>query len=169
MVFREKATFFRNCNLWSIEFKMDHSKFIALIQKEELFSELKGSERSLNYMYIVTHQILLMSCWCNSLNCIHSKTCKFHAESTPLCCLFLVTNIEWGKPTGHATCSYIDSSGHASGPNKFFSLQVEMLSILTLRLISIVRLVAWFMDTAVKQYESGFLLSHPEVRNFFKL
>ena len=28
----------------------------------------------------------------------------------------LVTNIEWGNPTAHATCSYTDSSGYASGP-----------------------------------------------------
>ena len=28
----------------------------------------------------------------------------------------LVTNIEWEKPTAHAICSFIDSSGYASGP-----------------------------------------------------
>ena len=25
-------------------------------------------------------------------------------------------NIEWGNPTAHAICSYIESSGYASGP-----------------------------------------------------
>ena len=30
--------------------------------------------------------------------------------------LFLVTNIEWGKPRAHVTCSYIDLSGYVSGP-----------------------------------------------------
>ena len=30
----------------------------------------------------------------------------------------LVTNIEWEKPAAHEICSFIDSSGKASGPIK---------------------------------------------------
>ena len=87
---------------------MDYSKFIASIQKEEFISSFKSSanyyiqQQSLNYMYMMKHQILWISCCCHSLNCNYSKSCKFHAESTPvmkfLWSLFLVTNIEWEKP-----------------------------------------------------------------------
>ena len=43
---------------------MDHSKFTASIQKEEFISAFKGSannyiqQQSLNYMYVMKHQIL---------------------------------------------------------------------------------------------------------------
>ena len=69
---------------------MDHSKFIASIQKEEFNSSFMSSayfyiqQQSLNYMYMMKHQILWTSCCCHSLNCIYSKSCKFHAESTPV-------------------------------------------------------------------------------------
>ena len=69
---------------------MDHSKFIASIQKEEFISSFKSSanyyiqQQSLNYMYMMEHQILWISCDCHSLNIIYSKSCKFHAESTPV-------------------------------------------------------------------------------------
>ena len=68
---------------------MDHSKFIASIQKEEFISSFKSfanyiQQRSLNYMYMTKHQILWISCCCHSMNCIYSKSCKFHAESTPV-------------------------------------------------------------------------------------
>ena len=55
---------------------MDHSKFIASIQKEEFIGAFKGSadyrieQQSLNCMYMMKHQILYISCWCHSLNCI---------------------------------------------------------------------------------------------------
>ena len=74
---------------WPLNFTMDHFKFIASIQKEEFISAFKGSadyyiqQQSLNYMYIIKRQILL-SCRCHSLNCIYSKSCNFHAESTPV-------------------------------------------------------------------------------------
>ena len=47
-----------------LHFTMDHFKFIAPIQKEEFISAFKGSadyyiqQQSLNYMYIMKHQIL---------------------------------------------------------------------------------------------------------------
>ena len=69
---------------------MDHSKLIASIQKEEFISSFKSSanyyiqQQSLNYMYMMKHQILWISCCCHSLNCIYSKSCKFHAKSTPV-------------------------------------------------------------------------------------
>ena len=69
---------------------MDHSKFIASIQKEEFISSFKSSayyyiqQQSLNYMYMMKHQILWISCCCHSLNCIYSKSFKFHSESTPV-------------------------------------------------------------------------------------
>ena len=69
---------------------MVHSKFIASIQKEEFIKSFKSSanyyipQQSLNYMYMMKHQILGISCCCHSLNCIYSKSCKFHAESTPV-------------------------------------------------------------------------------------
>ena len=96
---------------------MDHSKFIASIQKEEFISSFKSSadyyiqQQCLNYMYMMKHQILWsltelylqpimqVSCW--------KRTCyeKF------LWSLFLVTNIEWEKPAAHVICSFMDSSG----------------------------------------------------------
>ena len=69
---------------------MDISKFIASIQEEEFLSSFKSSANyyiqlpSLNYMYMVKNQILWISCCCHSLNCTNSKSCKFHAESTPV-------------------------------------------------------------------------------------
>ena len=69
---------------------MDHFKFIASIQKEEFISSFKSSaiyynqQQSLNYMYMMEHQIFWISCFCHLLNCIYSKSCKFHAESTPV-------------------------------------------------------------------------------------
>ena len=69
---------------------MDHSKFFASIQKEEFINWFKSSayyyiqQQSLNYMYMMKHQILWISCCCYSLTCIYSKSCKFHAESTPV-------------------------------------------------------------------------------------
>ena len=105
-----------------LNYTMDHSKFIASIQKEEFISSFKSSanyylqQQSLNHMYMMKHQILWISCCCHSLNCIYNKSCKFHAESTPvmekfLWSLFLVTNIEWEKPAAHVICSFMDSSG----------------------------------------------------------
>ena len=41
-------------------------------------------QQSLNYMYMMEHQILWISCCCHSLKSIYSKSCKFHAESTPV-------------------------------------------------------------------------------------
>ena len=69
---------------------MDNSKLIASIQKEEFINSWKSSadyyfqQQSLNYMFIMKHQSLWISCCCHSLNCIYSKSCKFHAESTPV-------------------------------------------------------------------------------------
>ena len=37
------------------------------------------------------------------------------SDSGPMGTLVL-TNTEWENPTAHGTCSYIDSSGYASGP-----------------------------------------------------
>ena len=96
---------------------MDHSKFIASIQEEEFISSFKTSanyyiqQQSLNYMYMVKQQILWISCCCHLLNFIYSKSCKFHAESTPVMKSILVTNIEWENPR-----SSMDLSGYASGP-----------------------------------------------------
>ena len=65
---------------------MDDSKFIASIQKEEFISSFKSSanyyiqQQSLNYMYMMKHQILLsltelylqqimqVSCWKHTCN-----------------------------------------------------------------------------------------------------
>ena len=47
-----------------LNYTMDHSKFIASIQKDELNSSFKSSanyyiqQESLNYMYMMKHQIL---------------------------------------------------------------------------------------------------------------
>ena len=47
-----------------LNYTMDHSKFIASIQKEEFISSFKSSDnyyiqqQSLNYMYMMKHQIL---------------------------------------------------------------------------------------------------------------
>ena len=40
---------------------------------------------------------------------------KAHLLWTFLLGIFLVSNIEWEKPTAHAAFSYIDSRGYASG------------------------------------------------------
>ena len=67
---------------------MDHSKLIASIQKEEFISSFKSpanyyiQQQILNCMYIMKYQTLWISSCCHSLNCIYSKSCKFHAEST---------------------------------------------------------------------------------------
>ena len=59
MIFREKIV---TCD--PLNFTRDHSKFIASIQKEEFISAFKGFadnyiwQQSLNYMYIMKHQIL---------------------------------------------------------------------------------------------------------------
>ena len=100
-----------------LNYTMDYSKFIAFIQEGEFISSFKSSanyymqQQSLNYMYLMKHQILWISCCCHSLNCIYSKSCKYHAENTFLWSLFLVTNIEWEKPAAHVICSFMDSSG----------------------------------------------------------
>ena len=91
MIFGEKLQFcleIKTCD--PLNYIMDHSKFIASIQKEELISSFNSSanyyiqQQNLNYMYMMKHQILWISCCCHSLNCICSKSCKFHAESTPV-------------------------------------------------------------------------------------
>ena len=64
---------------------MDHSKFIASIQKEKFISSFKSSAKAKSELHEYDgHQILWFSCCCHSLNCIYSKSCKFHAESTPV-------------------------------------------------------------------------------------
>ena len=70
---------------------MYHSKSIASIQEEEFICSIKSSanfyiqQQSLNYMFsMMKHQILWVSCFCHSLNCINSKLCKFPAEITPV-------------------------------------------------------------------------------------
>ena len=51
-----------------LNYTIDHSKFIASIQKEEFISSFKSSanyyiqQQSLNYMYMMKHQILWISC-----------------------------------------------------------------------------------------------------------
>ena len=104
-----------------LNYTMDHFKFIASILKEDFISSFKSSanyyiqQNSLNYMYMMKHQILWISCCCHSLNCIYSKSCKFHAKSAPVMEsfyeVFLVTNIEWENPAAHVLCSFMDSSG----------------------------------------------------------
>ena len=90
---------------------MDHSKYIASIQKEEFISSIKSAanyyiqQQSLNYMYMMKHQIS------HSLNCIYSKSCKVYAESTPVMKSILVTNIQWEKTAAHVIYSFMDSSG----------------------------------------------------------
>ena len=65
---------------------MDHSKFIASTQKEEFIRSFKSSanyyiqQQSLNYMYLMKHQNLVNFV----LHCMYNKSCKFHAESTPV-------------------------------------------------------------------------------------
>ena len=60
MIFREKLQFcleIKTCD--PLNYKMDHSMFIALIQKEEFISSFKSSanyyiqQQSLNYMYMI--------------------------------------------------------------------------------------------------------------------
>ena len=52
----------------TLNYTMDHSKFIASIQKEEFKSAFKGSadyyiqQQSLNNMYMMKHQILQILC-----------------------------------------------------------------------------------------------------------
>ena len=47
------------------------------------------------------------------------------SDSVPNMGTIVLTNIEWEKPTAHGTCSYIDSSGYASGPiNEMFSYRL---------------------------------------------
>ena len=112
MIFRGKKLQFsleiKTCD--PLNYTMDHSKIIASIQKKEFISSFKSSanyyiqQQSLNYMYMMKHQILRISCCCHSLNCIYSKSCKSQAES-----LFQVTNIEWEKPAAQYICSFMDS------------------------------------------------------------
>ena len=51
----------------ALNYTMDHSKFIASIQEEELISSFKSSanyyiqQQSLNFMYMMKHQILWIS------------------------------------------------------------------------------------------------------------
>ena len=84
---------------------MDHSKFIASIQKEEFISSFKSSanyyiqQQSLNYMCMMKHRILWISILTSEIRksqplvgqdgefhaaVTYSKSCKFHAESTPV-------------------------------------------------------------------------------------
>ena len=62
MIFREKLPFcleIKTCD--PLNYTMDHSKFIASIQKEEIISSFKSSanyyiqQQSLNYMYMMEH------------------------------------------------------------------------------------------------------------------
>ena len=65
MIFREKLQFYLEIKICDpLSYIIDHSKFIALIQKEELISSFKSSayyyiqQQSLNNMYMMKHQIL---------------------------------------------------------------------------------------------------------------
>ena len=58
-------------------------------------------QQSMNYMYMTKHKILWISCCYHSLNCIYSKSCKFHAESTfmkSLCEVHFSNKYWMGKP-----------------------------------------------------------------------
>ena len=63
---------------------MDHSKFIAPIQKKEFISPFKSSanyyiqQQGLNYMYMMKHQILWISCCCHSQQILASFMLKAH-------------------------------------------------------------------------------------------
>ena len=65
MLFREKLQFcleIKTCH--PLNYTIDHSKFIASIQKEEFICSFKSSanyyiqQQSLNVMYMMKHQIL---------------------------------------------------------------------------------------------------------------
>ena len=53
-----------------LNYTMDHSKFIASIQKKEFISSFKSSanyyfqQQSLNYMYMMKHQIMFFCLFC---------------------------------------------------------------------------------------------------------
>ena len=109
MISREKLQFcleIKTCD--PLNYTMDHSKFIASIQKEKFISSFKNSnhyfqQQSLNYMYMMKPQILWISCCCHSLNCILQQimqvSCWKHTcYEKFLWSLFLVTNIKWEKP-----------------------------------------------------------------------
>ena len=105
MIFIEKMQFslkIKTCD--PLNYTMDHSKFIASIQKKEFISSFKSSanyyiqQQSLNYMYMMKHQILWISFCCHSLNCNYSKSWKHTCYEKFLWSLFLVTYIEWEKP-----------------------------------------------------------------------
>ena len=90
---------------------MDHSKFIASIQKEEFISSFKCSanyyiqQQSLNYMYYI---------WWNTKSCeLHAAVTRWivitanHASfmlkahllwKVSMKSIFSITNIEWEKP-----------------------------------------------------------------------
>ena len=65
MIFREKLQFGLEIKTFDLlNYTVDHSKFIASTQKEEFISSFKSSanyyiqQQSLNYMYMMKHQIL---------------------------------------------------------------------------------------------------------------
>ena len=86
----KNCNLFRNQNLWPIEFYNGPFQVIASIQKEEFISSFKSyyiQQQSLNYMYMMKHQILWISCCCHSLNCIYSKSCKWERSGSVVECL----------------------------------------------------------------------------------
>ena len=70
----------------------------------------------------------------------------------------LITNIKWEKPTAHATCSYIDSSGYASGPIRLCLFIGYIITVVTNNGIS----------SMSKCYEVGFSYYLTDPSNLLK-
>ena len=112
MIFRERLQFYLEIVTFDpLYFTMDHSKFIASVQKEEF---IKGSAdyyiqlQSLNYLYMYNHNETpnLVNFVLMSLTTNHAS---FMLKAHMLWIVsILVTNIECEKHTAHAACSYID-------------------------------------------------------------
>ena len=113
MIFREKLQFcleIKTCD--PLNYTMDHSKLIASIQKEEFISSFKISsyyyiqQQSLNYMYMMKHQILWISCCCHSLSKLYlmqimQVSCWKHTcyEKFLVSMKSIFSNLYWmGKP-----------------------------------------------------------------------
>ena len=90
-----------------LNYTMDHSKFIASIQKENFTSAVSilliFNSRDLNYMYILKHQILYILCWYHSLNCMQVSCWKHTCSGKFLWSLFWESSIKWenSKPMQH--------------------------------------------------------------------
>ena len=62
---------------------MDHSKFIASIQKEEFISSFQRAKSEL-HVYDETPNLVNFLLLSLTELYFYSKSCKFHAESTPV-------------------------------------------------------------------------------------